>query len=141
MLKINDCIFIQEDELLFRASRSAGPGGQNVNKVNTRITLSFDFAHSSSLTDQQKEMIISALPGRIDKTGKLRIVSQKFRTQQANRSAALERLQQLLTQALTEKTVRQKTSIPYSAKQKRLKHKRKRSLKKQLRTEKDFESL
>jgi ribosome-associated protein len=140
MLKINDCIFLREDELLFRASRSAGPGGQNVNKVNTRINLHFDVANSKSLTGWQKHRIISALSGRIDKTGTLRIVSQKFRTQQANRSAAVEKLQQLLSQALKEKTARHKTTIPYSAKQNRLKHKRKRSLKKQLRTEKDFES-
>ena len=141
MLKIVDCLFIREDELVFRASRSAGPGGQNVNKVNTRITLFFDVARSTSLTEQQKHRIISALSGRIDKAGLLRVISQKFRTQQANRIAAVERFKQLLSQALKDKPIRQQTRIPYSAQQSRLKHKKKRSLMKQLRTEKDFESV
>jgi ribosome-associated protein len=141
MSESTNSIYIRDDELIFRASRGAGPGGQNVNKVNTRITLLFDIAHSSSLTRQQKQRIVSSLSGRFDKTGMLRIVSQKFRTQHANRIAAIERLQELLSQALKEKPVRHKTHIPKSAVQNRLKHKKQRSRIKQLRSEKDYDNF
>ena len=139
MIEIADNILISEDELVFRASRSAGPGGQNVNKVNTRITLFFDVTRSESLTDEQKKRILSHLSTRIDKIGILRVVSQKFRPQNANRKAAVERLQQLLADALKIQPKRKKTRIPYAAKQRRLEQKRKRSMIKQQRAEKDFE--
>jgi len=136
MIEITHNITISEDELVFQASRSSGPGGQNVNKVNTRIMLLFDVAGSRSLSDTQKKRIVSHLSTRIDKNGHLRVVSQKFRTQKANRNAAVERFQQLLADALKTRAVRKKTKVPYSAKQKRLDEKRKRSLLKRQRAEK-----
>jgi len=139
MIEITSDIFISEDELVFRASRSAGPGGQNVNKVNTRITLLFEVAGCRSLSDRQKRLIFSRLSTRIDKSGLLRVVSQKFRTQKANRNAAVERFQNLLAGALKTRPIRKKTRVPYAAKQKRLEEKRKRSRLKRQRTEKDFE--
>ena len=138
-IEINTGVFIRDDELIFRASRSSGPGGQNVNKLNTRITLFFDMKNCRSLSDEQKIMISRRLSSRIDKDGFLRIVSQKHRSQNANRIAAIERLQELLADALKEKPKRKKTKVPYSAINRRLKQKRNRSLKKQLRTGKDFE--
>jgi ribosome-associated protein len=134
-------MIVSEKELVFRASRSAGPGGQNVNKVNTRIALFFDVTRSNSLNQQQKQKIISRLSSRIDKDGFLRVVSQKYRTQNANRQAAIEHLEQLLADALKEKPKREKTQIPYSAINRRLKQKRNISLKKQRRSEKDFEDF
>jgi ribosome-associated protein len=134
-------MIVSEKEFVFRASRSAGPGGQNVNKVNTRITLFFDVAHSGSLNEQQKQRIISRLSTRIDKEGLLRVISQKHRSQNANRLAAIEHLEQLLADALKEIPKRKKTRIPYSAIVRRLKQKRNLSLKKQRRGEKDFEDL
>ena len=139
MIEITRDIQITEDELIFKASRSAGPGGQNVNKVNTRITLFFDVAGCRNFSEQQKRRIFSRLSTRIDKNGLLRVVSQKFRTQKANRNAAVERLQDLLAGALKTKPLRKKTRIPYAAKQRRLEDKRKRSRLKRQRTEKDFE--
>jgi ribosome-associated protein len=128
MIEIVDNVFIGEDELTFRASRSSGPGGQNVNKVNTRITLFFDVASCESFSIEQKEQILSRLSTRADANGVIRVVSQKFRTQKANRRAAVERLQKLLADALKIKPARKKTKVPYSAKQKRLEEKKRRSL-------------
>ena len=139
MIEITRDIQITEDELIFKASRSAGPGGQNVNKVNTRITLFFDVAGCRNFSEQQKRRIFSRLSTRIDKNGLLRVVSQKFRTQKANRNAAVERLQELLAGSLKTKPLRKKTKVPYAAKQRRLEDKRKRSRLKRQRTEKDFE--
>jgi ribosome-associated protein len=139
MLNIREGISISEDELIFKASRSSGPGGQNVNKVNTKITLFFDVAGCKSLSEPQKRQIFAHKPARIDSAGVIRISSQKFRTQQANRKAAVERFQKLLADALKDKLIRKKTKIPYSAKIHRLDKKRKRGQLKHLRTAKNFD--
>jgi ribosome-associated protein len=138
MVKITDNISIRDDELVFKASRSGGPGGQNVNKVNTRITLFFDVANCESFSDVQKKRILSRLATRAGKNGLVRVVSQKFRTQNANRRAAVERLQQLLADALKTRAVRKKTRVPYAAKQRRLEQKRRRSLLKQQRAKRNL---
>jgi len=139
MIEITDDILIREEKLTFKASRSGGPGGQNVNKVNTRITLFFDLADCVSFSDVQKRRILTRLATRANKNGVIRVVSQKFRTQKANRRAALERLQQLLRDALKTRPVRKKTRVPYAAKQRRLEEKKRRSLLKQQRAKKNFE--
>lgn len=138
MIKIRDGIIIRENELVYKVSRSSGPGGQNVNKLNTRVTVLLDVAHCTSFSDTQKQQILVRLSGRADKNGVIRVVSQKFRTQNANRQAAAERLQQLLTEALETPPVRKETSIPHTAKQRRLDKKRKRSLLKRQRAEKNW---
>jgi len=144
MIKITDDILIDEDELIFKVSRSSGPGGQNINKLNTRITLFFDVANCESLSDLQKQLILTSLASRADKNGVLRVVSQKFRTQRANRIAAVERLQHLLAGALKNRPRRKKTKVPYASKQKRLEEKRRRSMLKRQRSAKnlsgDFEN-
>ena len=138
MIEITDNISIRDDELIFKASRSAGPGGQNVNKVNTRITLFFDVANCESFSDVQKRRILSRLATRADKNGLLRVVSQRFRTQNANRRAAVERLQQLLADALKIRALRKKTRVPYVAKQRRLEQKRRRSMLKRQRAKRNL---
>jgi ribosome-associated protein len=138
MIEIIDDIFIRDDELVFRASRSGGPGGQNVNKLNTRITLFFDVANCESFSDVQKRRILTRLSTRTDKNGVIRVVSQRFRTQKANRTAAVERLQQLLAGALKTRPVRKKTRIPFAVKQRRFEEKRRRSLLKQQRAKRNF---
>ena len=139
MIEITNGIFIHEEDFVFKASRSAGPGGQNVNKVNTRITLFFDVANSDSFSVQQKKRILSQLSSRADKNGLIRISSQKHRTQKANRKATVEKLQKLLADALKTGPARKKTKIPYAAKRKRLEDKKRRGRLKQLRSDKDFE--
>jgi len=138
MIDITDNIFIREDELIFKASRSGGPGGQNVNKVNTRITLFFDVPNCESFSDVQKRRILSRLSTRADKNGLIRVASQRFRTQKANRRAAVERLQQLLAEALKTRPVRKKTKVSYAVKQRRLEEKRRRSLLKQQRAKRNL---
>ena len=138
MIEIPDDIFIDENEIIFKVSRSSGPGGQNINKLNTRVTLFFDVANCGSLSDTQKQMILARLRTRADKHGVLRIVSQKYRTQKANRRAAVMRLQDLLADALKIRPIRKKSEIPYTAKQRRLKEKRRRSLLKQQRSAKNL---
>ncbi len=138
MIEITSEISIPEDELVFKASRSGGPGGQNVNKVNTRVTVFFDVTNCQSLSDAQKRRILTRLATRTDKNGVLRVVSQKHRTQKANRRAAVERLQQLLADALKTRPVRRKTKVPYAAKQRRLGEKRRRSLLKRQRDKRNI---
>jgi ribosome-associated protein len=132
-IEITQDMAVNEDELVFKTSRSSGPGGQNVNKVSTRITLFFDVAHCESLSEEQKQQILARLSGRADKHGVVRIVSQKHRTQKANREAALERFQLLLADALKKRPIRKKTRIPRAINQRRLEEKRRRSLLKQQR--------
>jgi ribosome-associated protein len=139
MIEITKDIFIDENELVFKASRSGGPGGQNVNKVNTRVTLLFDVPGCDGLSDIHKQRLLTRLSTRADKNGVIRVVSQKYRTQNANRLAALERLQQLLREALKTKPVRKKTKVPERAQLRRLEEKKRRSMLKRRRAEKDFE--
>ena len=134
MIRINSKIQISESELVFTTSRSSGPGGQNVNKVNTRVTVFFDVAASSALSGAAKSRILRKLATRSNKAGQLRVVSQKHRTQKANRNAVVERLVELLQAALKTNPARRKTNVPFSEKQKRLEGKKQHSLLKKQRT-------
>ena len=138
MIEITNDIFVREDELVFKFSRSGGPGGQNVNKVNTRVTLLFDAAKCESFSDVQRQRILKRLATRANKDGIIRVVSQRYRTQKANRRVAVERLQELLREALKKKAVRKKTGVPKAIKQRRLEEKRQRSLLKQQRAKRNF---
>ena len=138
MIEITQDISIGEDALVFKTSRSGGPGGQNVNKVNTRITLFFDVARCASFSEAQKRQILARLAGRADKHGVIRVISQKYRTQKANREAAVERFRQLLAEALKKRSVRKKIRVPYAVNQRRLDGKRRRSLLKQQRARKNL---
>ena len=107
---------IAEEELRFTYSRSSGPGGQNVNRVETRVTLLFDVDASGFLSGSQKRRIGSKLATRINRDGILRVVSQRHRTREGNRRAAVERFRELLTEALRRRRVRRKTGVPAGAK-------------------------
>ena len=131
-------IEIDQGKLVFKTSRSGGPGGQNVNKVSTRVTVFFDVANCESFSDAQRNRILKRLATRADKNGVIRVVSQRYRTQKANRAAAVERLRELLSQALATKPVRKKTKVPKWAKQRRLEEKRRRSMLKQQRAKRSL---
>lgn len=139
MIEIGGGASISEEELVFKFSRSSGPGGQNVNKVNTRVTVFFDAAGTKGLSDAQKKLVLKKLATYTDKRGVIRVVSQRHRTQKANREAAVEKLQELLKGALKKKKVRKKTKVPKAVKQRRLEEKRRRSILKKQRAERDFE--
>ena len=128
MIRIRDDIVISANALVFKFSRSAGPGGQNVNKLNTRVTLLFDVAGCESLTGAQKKRVLRHLATRANKNGVIRVVSQKHRTQKANREATIERLGELLRAALKTKPVRKKTKVPRWARERRLEEKKQRSI-------------
>ena len=127
MIRITDQLSIPEDEVRFTASRSRGPGGQHLNKTSTRVTLIFDLANSPSLSPDQKELLQERLATRINKQGVLRVVSQKTRSQSANRKAALERFVQLLQQSLELRPERKPVKIAPAAKEKRIADKKHRS--------------
>jgi ribosome-associated protein len=133
-----DGVSIPEDELVFRTSRSSGPGGQNVNKLNTRVTLLFDVAGSPSLAPEQKQQILHRLSNRVDRSGVLHVTSQQHRSQEANRRAAVERLQQLVQEALKPRPVRKKTKTPAAARERRLREKKRQSDRKQQRAGRDW---
>ncbi|HEX9730508.1 MAG TPA: alternative ribosome rescue aminoacyl-tRNA hydrolase ArfB [Thermoanaerobaculia bacterium] len=137
MIEINDEVTIDDAELDFAASRSAGPGGQNVNKVETRMTLRFDLEASTSLSPEHKERIRERLSTRISKAGVLAVSSQRHRTQAANRDAARERFVELVREALEEEAQRRPTRTPRRVHKRRLEGKRRRGRLKQNRS-RDF---
>jgi ribosome-associated protein len=138
MILINDSLEIPDEELFFEFSRSSGPGGQNVNKVSTRVTLLFDVKRSPSLTEEQRSRITRRLRTRITKAGILRITSQKHRSQSANREAARERFSELLREALRRTRPRRKTKVPKAVREKRLQEKKQRGRLKRQRS-RDYE--
>ncbi len=130
---------ITQNDLTLAASRSGGPGGQNVNKVNTRVTLYFDLENCAGFTASEKQRIFTRLQSRCDKAGVLRVVSQKYRTQAANRQCAWHRLIELIEAALVQPKPRIATHPTRGSKQKRLEHKSQRSQLKRQRSYRDWE--
>lgn len=126
MIPIQSDLEIPDEEVRFVASRSSGPGGQNVNKVNSRMTLLFDLAASAALSEGQKQRIAERLATRINREGILQVSSQKHRDQGANRAAALDRFAELLREALREEPPRKKTRVSRAAKARRIEEKKKR---------------
>lgn len=133
-IAINRQLTIPDSEVSFTFSRSSGPGGQNVNKVNSRVTLWFDLQGSPSLTDFQKARIRRKLAGRINNEGKLRITASEQRSQHGNRELALKRFAGLLAAALIIRPARKKTKVSRAAEEKRLRRKKQRSMLKQSRS-------
>ena len=140
MIPIKAGLVIPESEITFTASRSSGPGGQNVNKVSSRVTLTFNVAASTALSDEQKQKIGGRLATRINKEGLLRIVSQKTRSQEVNRRDAINRFSDLLRRALTDERSRIKTRLPAAAKERRIEEKKKRQVIKQQRSKRGWDS-
>jgi ribosome-associated protein len=132
-LEIVPGVVVPEAELWIQRSRSSGPGGQNVNKVNTRIELFFDVEASSVLSADQKRRIRAQLSTRISKAGVLRVTSQTERTQARNIERARSRLAELLAAALHRRRRRRATRPTRAAVERRVESKKQRAVIKQKR--------
>jgi ribosome-associated protein len=120
-------------ELEFLTSRSSGPGGQNVNKVNSKVTIRFDIRSSAFLSAEEKSMLCEKLSNRITTNGVLVLSSQDKRSQLDNKEAVLSKLDGILKKAFEKKKRRKKTKPSKAAKEKRINSKKKTSEKKQWR--------
>lgn len=120
-------------ELIFTTSRSSKPGGQNVNKVNTKVLLKFDVVASKVLSDDQKELLFRKLASKLTKDGVLMLTSQEERSQLSNKEAAVLKFRQIVTKAFTPVRARKATKPGKAAKESRRNDKRHASQKKQMR--------
>ena len=111
------------EEIVFTASRSSGPGGQHVQKTNTRVTLRWNVMNSNSLSDEQKETILKKLAGRINKENELLINVETHRSQHRNKLIAYQLLNDLVTNALKKPKSRKKTKPSASSVERRLRQK------------------
>jgi ribosome-associated protein len=120
-------------ELDFSTSRSGGPGGQNVNKVNSKVTLRFDIPNSQILNEEEKARLSEKLSNRISTEGVLIITAQHSRSQLKNKEEAIAKFNQLMEKAFARKKIRKRTKPSKSAVEKRLTNKKIQSEKKRMR--------
>ncbi|MFN4182340.1 MAG: alternative ribosome rescue aminoacyl-tRNA hydrolase ArfB, partial [bacterium] len=137
-IRITKNLSIPLEEIHFHFSRSSGPGGQRVNRKETRVELLFDVLHSPTLKEEEKRRISEALFSHIDREGVLHLISQKTRSQWKNREDVLQRFQFLLRSALRMRKKRIATVPPPYAKEARLQEKKQKSKKKALRKKPGF---
>lgn len=114
-------------ELVYRASRSSGPGGQHVNTSSTRVEVVWDIAVSTAVTEEERARLLARLATRLDSSGRLRLVSGETRSQLRNRESVTERLRAVVAGALAVPKRRKRTRVPASVKAARLEAKRRRS--------------
>jgi len=125
--------FSKEDllkEITFKTSRSGGKGGQNVNKVSSKVELNLNIRMSGLFTEEQKARLFQKLSNRINADGVLQIITEEERSQLNNKQRSLEKLQMLLTKALYQAPNRKETKPKRNAIEKRLRNKQLNALKK-----------
>ncbi len=122
-----------ESEFKFSTSRSSGPGGQNVNKVSSKVELRFDLLHSQKFTEEEKDLIFRKLKNKINKEGEIVLKSQSGRSQLMNKLAVTAKFYDLVSRALTIPVKRKPSVRTPVSKLKRLESKRYNAYKKQLR--------
>jgi ribosome-associated protein len=121
------------NELNFTASRSGGPGGQNVNKVNSKITLKFDVVHSRILGEEEKASILKNLSTHLTNDGVLLLSSQDKRSQLENKEDVIRKFEKLMAKAFAKKKIRKATKPSKSAVAKRMTSKKLQAEKKKWR--------
>jgi ribosome-associated protein len=122
-----------ENEFIYTASRSSGPGGQNINKVNTKVELRFNIRSTNLFSDEEKELIFRKLAKKINGEGELILVAQSERTQLMNKKLVAEKFFSVVSKALTSEAERRATRPTNTSVQKRLEEKRNLGIKKKLR--------
>jgi ribosome-associated protein len=120
-------------EVSFTTSRSSGPGGQNVNKVNSKVTLRFSINESMVLSEDEKAFLVSKLSSKITRNGEILINAQDKRSQAENKLIAIEKFDKLLAKAFEKKKARKASKPSKSSVAKRLEKKKMQSEKKQWR--------
>lgn len=129
-LPIADHLVLPAEDLSMRAVRSSGPGGQNVNKVASKVELRFDLSGTRVLSDEIKDRVRALFPNRLDALGKLYVVSQKTRDQHKNFEDARDKLRNIVLAALRRDPPRVATKPKASAKRRRVADKRHVAMKK-----------
>jgi ribosome-associated protein len=127
MIPVTDTLSIDEDELVFKAARASGPGGQHVNKTSTAVELRFDVVNSPSLPEDVKDRLKRIGGSRVTLEGVLVIFVQTSRSQEMNRREGIERLVELIRKATEKPKPRRATKPTYASKLRRLEGKSKRS--------------
>jgi ribosome-associated protein len=132
-MQVNEALTVPDDELTWTFARSGGPGGQNVNKVNSRAVLRWALGRNTSLPDEVRTRIRSRERNRLTVDGDLLLQSQQHRTQERNRDECLGRLRQIILQALVVPKKRRPTRPTRGSQLRRLADKKARSQVKQQR--------
>lgn len=120
-----------QKEISYKTSRSGGAGGQNVNKVSSKVELLFSITASALFTDEEKQLLTEKLQNRLNKDGYVQVICDEERSQYLNKEKATERLIMLLTKALHKPKVRKPTKVSKAAKAARLDSKKIQSVKKE----------
>jgi ribosome-associated protein len=136
MIRVAPRIVLDERELDESFVRSSGPGGQNVNKVETAVQLRFDALASPGLPEDVKDRLRGLAGSRMTADGVVIIIAQRFRTQDRNREDARERLFELLRKAAVRPVIRRATKPTLGSQKRRLESKTRRGSVKKLRTQK-----